>query len=394
MKRGLRIGLLLLVIILLISGGLFLIKQKKKELGQATPYGEQPRPVTVVTAKKGDLHIEKAYLAVVEPFEEARISARVTAEVKQVLVDEGDRVKAGSVLAKLDAEEIEHRIASAEAGIEQARADVRANRAAVEALETSSAFWQAEKERDRTLADKGAISPVQAEKTAEKAADIKGKLAAARQKSRAIQKQIEARQQQKAELVSRRSYYTLTSPFSGRVSERMTDAGDMAAPGRNLLVIQNQDRLKISFDVPQKDLPEVNKGKKVTFSAGGHTRKTPISVMYPALDKAKMMRAEAWPEPAAAAGLMSGAYVPVTVSIKKLENVILVPESALIAGPEAKGHVFAVIKDRLTAKPVEMLGRTGNRIAVKGIDAGTRVVENTYLGWAVLSSGQKVAVVQ
>ena len=394
MRKGFRIGLLLLVIILLIAGGVFLIKQKKKELKTADVYGARPRPVNVVAAEKGDLSIANEYLAVVEPFEEARIAARVTAEIKQVLVDEGDRVDAGSVLAELDAEEIKHRIASAQAAIEQARADLRANRATVRALEDTHAFWQAEKERDRALADKGAISLAQAEKTAEQAANIKGKLTAARQKSRAIQKQIKTRQQQKAELTSRRGYYTLKSPFAGRVSERKADAGDMAAPGRDLLVIQNQNRLKISFDVPQKDLPEVNKTKTVTFSAGGQTQKARISLMHPALDKAKMMRAEAWPDEEAAAGLTPGAYLPVTVRIKKLENVVLIPESALIAGPEGKGHVFAAADGSLTAKPVEILGRTVDRAAVKGIDTDTRVVENTYLGWATLSSGQKVEAVK
>ncbi len=394
MKRGFRIGLVLLVIVLLIGGGVFLIRQKKTELSQASPYGGRPRPVTVVAAQKGDLNIEHEYLAVVEPFEEARISARVTAEAKQVLVDEGDRVDAGSVLAELDAEEIEHRIASAGAAIEQARADLSASRATVGALETSSAFWQAEKDRDRTLADKGAISPAQAEKTAEQAANIQGELNAARQKSRALQKQIQARQQQKAELTSRRGYYTLTSPFSGRVSERMADAGDMAAPGKTLFVIQNQNRIKISFDVPQKDLPEVNKTKTVAFSAGGQSQNAPISVMHPALDKAKMMRAEVWPKPATTAGLTPGAYLPVTVRIKKLENVILIPESALIAGPEGTDQVFAVTDGSLTAKSVEVLGRSGDMAAIKGIGAGTRVVENTYLGWATLSSGEKVEAVQ
>jgi len=394
MRRGFRIGLVLVLLVVLIGSGVFLVKQKKKELHNAPAYGGRPRPVTVAEAQKGALSIGNEYLAVVEPFEEAEVSARVTAEVTQVRVDEGDRVKAGSVLAKLDAQEIEHRIASAEAAIEQARADLRANRATVQALEDTHAFWQAEKERDRTLADKGAISPVQAEKTAEKAADIRGKLAAARQKSRALQKQVQARQQQKAELTSRRGYYTLKSPFAGRVSERMADAGDMAASGKTLFVIQDQNRLKISFGVPQKDLPEVNKGKAVAFSAGGHRQKARISVMHPALDKAKMMRAEVWPDQQAAVGLTPGAYLSVAVRIKKLENVILVPDSALITGPKGSEHVFVVADGSLTAKSVEVLGRAGDRAAIKGIDTGTRVVANTYLGWATLSSGDRVEAVQ
>ena len=394
MRRVFRIAIPVLVVICLIGGGVFLVQQKKKELSQVSQHGGRPRPVTVAQAEKGNLRVEKEYLAVVEPFEEAQISARVTAEIRRIAVDEGDRVEAGSVLAELDAEEIEHRIESAEANIEQARADLSANRATVRALESSRDYWQAEKERDRALADKDSLPRAEAEKTAEQAARIRGELAAARQKSRAIRKKIEALRQQKAELSARRGYYTLTSPFAGRISERRADAGDLAAPGKTLLVLQDQSRLKIAFDIPQKDLPEVSQGMAASFSVSGQSRKAPISVMHPALDKAKMMRAEVWLDRQASVGLSPGAYLPVSVSLKQLDDAILIPESALIEGPKGKRHVFAVTGDRLAAQPVRVLGRAQDRVAVEGIDAGTLVVENTYLGWATLSSGEKVEAVQ
>lgn len=123
----------------------------------------------------------------------------------------------------------------------------------------------------------------------------------------------------------------------------------MAAPSENLFTVQDQSGVKLAFEVPQKDLPRVNKGMAVVFNVNNRTRKAEIHLMHPALDKAKMMRAEVWPEPDIAASLTPGAYLPITVSIKKLENVVLVPESALIAGPEGKGHVFAAADGSLTA---------------------------------------------
>ncbi|MFW5874644.1 MAG: hypothetical protein ACOCUC_00265 [bacterium] len=55
MRRSVRIGIPVLVVICLIGGGFFLVKQKKKELGQTPAYGARPRPVTVAAAEKGDL---------------------------------------------------------------------------------------------------------------------------------------------------------------------------------------------------------------------------------------------------------------------------------------------------------------------------------------------------
>ncbi len=394
MRRILRIGILFLALICLIGGGLFLVKQKKKGLSQTPAYGARPRPVTVVRTEKGDLTLDKEYLAVVEPALQAQISARVIAEVETIKVDEGDRVKAGAVLAELDAEEIEYSIEAVSSRIEQARAERAGNQATVEALKESYTYWQAEKKRDLTLADKGAISRSQAQQTADKASDFQGKLLAARKKSVAIEKQIEALKKQKAELATRRGYYTLTSPFAGVVTQRLADPGDMAAPSKTLLTVQDQSGLKLTFDLPQKDLPQVNKGQAAVFQVNGHTRQAEISLLEPALDKAKMMRAEVWLDQEAAAGLTSGAYMPLTVIVQKLTDVILLPASTLIEGPQGRTHVFTVKDKTLSAKPVQLLGRTADRAAVRGIDAKTQVVENTYLGWATLSSGEKVMAVR
>jgi RND family efflux transporter MFP subunit len=394
LRRIFRIGIPILVIICLVGGAVLLVMQKKKDLGQTRAFGARPRPVTVALAEKGDLALEKEYLAVVEPFHEARVAARVTAAVENIRVDEGNRVKAGEVLAELDAKEVEHAIDASSARIEQAEAELSGSRATVEALKESHQYWQAEKKRALTLAEKGAIAESEAQQTAEKAADVRGKLTAAREKTVAIEKQIHAFKKQKAELLTRRGYYTIESPFDGIVTERLADPGDMATPSKTLFTVQDQSRLKIAFDVPQKDLPEVHQGLIAAFEVNGDMQKAEIRIMEPAMDKAKMMRAEIWPETAIAAGLVPGAYLPVAVIVENLKDVILIPASALIEGPQGRTHVFTVKDKTLSAKPVQLLGRIADRAAIKGIDAETQVVKNTYLGWAALSSGEKVEVVQ
>jgi len=394
LRRFLRIGIVFVALICLIGGGLFLVKNKKKELAQTPAYGTQPRPVTVILAEKGDLSLQKQYLAVVEPALQAQVSARVTAELITIKVDEGDRVKAGTVLAELDAKEIEHSIDAILSRIDQTQAELAGNQATVKALQESHTYWQAEKERDLTLADKGAISRSQAQQTADKASDLWGKLRASREKSVAIEKQIEALKNQKAELVSRRGYYTLTSPFAGVVTQRLADPGDMATPSKTLITVQDQSGLKLVFDLPQKDLPQVNTGQAAVFKVNSSTRQVQISLLEPALNTAKMMRAEVRLDQEAANGLTSGAYVPVHVILKRLTDVILLPASSVIEGPQGKIHVFAVTEGKLSAEPISVLGRSGDRVAVKGIDVGMQVVKNTYLGWATLSAGQKVEAIR
>ncbi len=64
-------------------------------------------------------------------------------------------------------------------------------------------------------------------------------------------------------------YCTIRSPFDGLVSHRMVDPGDLASPGKSLMVVEDRSRLKLCFDVPQQDLPQVREGLAVTYAVGG-----------------------------------------------------------------------------------------------------------------------------
>ena len=103
MKKQLFARVLILVIIgLIVAGALGLIKRKKQALAQAPKYGMRPIPVRAVQAESGSLAQHIDYLAVVEALQSAKLSARVTAVVTQLLCDEGVRVEAGQVLLTLD----------------------------------------------------------------------------------------------------------------------------------------------------------------------------------------------------------------------------------------------------------------------------------------------------
>lgn len=394
MKKTIRILFMLIIVLALVAGAVLLVKNKKAQLKETPAFSDRPRPVTVTVAEKGDLTVTREFLAVVEPFETARLSARVTADVAKIMVDEGDRVEAGDILLELDAEEVEHSIAVVEARIQEAKAELAGNRATVEALVESNQFRQNEKQRDQKLAADGSIPETQAEQTAAKAAEVKGKLEAARQKSQSIRSRIEALTKQQAELQTRRGYYTITSPTAGMVARRTVDPGDQAAPGKTLVEVEGRRRLKLAFDVPQKDLPDIQEGLEVKFDVSGVSRSADISLLYPALNKAKMMRAEAWLDQEFGPLLPTGAYLPLQVVVKRITDGLLLPASTLIRAPDGAYHVFAVEDGKLAARQVEVLGRTDDTVAIKGISKGTRVVQNTFLGWATLSSGEKVEAIK
>lgn len=388
--RGIRMIIVLVAIALILAGGVLLVRLKKKALAAAPRYGMQPVPVRVATARQGNLEQTRDYLSVVEPIRVANVSARITASVEKVLYDENDPVKAGDILVVLDGRQIEESVAAAKAQVEQARADLASNAATVASLEKTCAYWKREARRDRTLADDGAIPGAQAESTADKANEAQGKLDAARQKSAAIGRQIEALQRKLAELKTTLGYCTIRSPFDGLVSNHRVDPGDLATPGKSLMVIEDRSRLKLSFDVPQQDLAPIHEGVPVTFSISGKTRTASLSHLFPTLSAARMLRAEVYLSGADNTGLLSGTYVPLHVVVKSLKDVTLVPSSSVIESPNARPYVFIVIDHHLHAMPVSILGAEDHEVAVKGVKSGDLVVLSTFLGWAQLSAGLEV----
>ena len=393
--RILRLLIVIAVVGGLVLGARVLIARKKAELAKAPKYDVGPMPVYVVAAKQGTLIEKRDYLAVVEPIRIANISARLTATVEEVLCDEGDVVHSGDVLITLDGREIRDDIASVQAQIEQARADLASNESTVASLVESVAYWDREAKRDASLAEKGHIAGAQAEATADKANTFQGKLDAARSKSTAIKHLTESLNQKKSQLETRLGYCTIRSPYDGLVTSRLVDPGDLALPGKTLIVVEDRSELKLAFDVPQQDLPRVGEGLDVTFAVGDAARKAQLSHLYPSLNLARMLRAEVFLSSRQAQGLARcGAYVPISVVIGRTEGVMLVPGNCVVEGPKGKAHVFVVRNGILAHLTVQVLGSSGDSVAVKGIKPGEQIVTNTFLGWARLSAGRKAEVVK
>lgn len=393
-KTSIRIVIVLAIVALIVAGGVLLVRHKKRALAAAPKYGMRPVPVHVATARQGNLRQTRDYLAVVEPIRVADVSARLTATVQKVLHDENEAVKAGDVLVVLDGRQIAYSIAAAKAQVEQAQADLASNQATVASLKKTSAYWQREAQRDKALADNGAIPGAQAEGTVDKANEAKGKLDAASQKSAAIKRQIEALKRKQSELETTLGYCTIRSPFDGLISHRMVDPGDMATPGKSLMTVEDRSKLKLCFDVPQQDLPQVHDGLPVSFSAAGKERMATLSHMFPSLNAARMLRAEVYLENANLEGLSSGAFLSIHVILGIRKNVTLVPAASVVEAPDRKAHVFVVTDGRLKARPIRILGSSGNDVAVEGVRVGEQVVLSTFLGWAQLSSDLKVEAIQ
>src|SRR5438552_18467631 len=112
-----------------IGTGLFVVLLIGGIVTKATSSNTKIDPTKIAMVEKGDLAKSVVATGKVQPITKVEVKSKASGIVKKLLVDAGDRVKRGQVLAELDKEEIEAHVAQAKAQEEAAEASLRASEA-------------------------------------------------------------------------------------------------------------------------------------------------------------------------------------------------------------------------------------------------------------------------
>ncbi len=362
MKKHMGIRIIVIAVLLIAMG--VLVARRKMHAKQAEAYGVRPISVHVAPVTQQTMESAYSYLGVVKAWQVARVSSRLYAKVDAVPCDEGDFVKADDLLLQLDDSDIQAQIKAAESTIQ--------------GLETNRNFWMSEDRRDSTLAADGVISAVEADTTHNRYAEAVSKFETAQRNLDSLRNQL--------------LYTKLTSPFDGLVTTRNVDPGDLAAPGRMLMVVEDHSALKIAFDAPQEDVVFLKTGLPVRAERGNKTVTLEITHMYPRLDHGHMVRVEV--QATGESGFKIGAFVPLKVIVQRHENAVTVPRESLMQRSSDEWVVFTVVDGVLKLNPVQKVMASEGRVAIKGLQPSADVVTSTFLGWANLAEGLKVEVVK
>ncbi len=160
---------------------------------------------------------------VVEAERQSVLASQVPGSVLEILVKVGESVKAGQVLIRLDAQAADQSTTVQVAQLQAAQAD----------LEVATRDF----ERQKQLFQQDYISEAAFER--------------AQARYQAAQAQAGAHQALSAAARTQAGYYTLRAPYSGVVSEIPAMPGDMAMPGKPLLILYDPSRLRVTAAVPQ-----------------------------------------------------------------------------------------------------------------------------------------------
>ena len=349
------------VALIVIAAGLAAIKHKKDSLAHLLPPATPPVAVNVTTVRAGAVGGRITTIALIQAETAATVSAQVGGALLDVRFREGDAVRKGDVMARIDARVLDDSVATAQARLAAARED----------LAKQEAIFS----RDQVLFDNEAASA--------QALDVsKAQLEAVKAAAVSAERALESAR-------TMRSYAEVTAPYSGTVTARFVEPGDLASPGKPLYTIQMPGSVKVISKLSQESLALLAPGSEVSFSTDGQTVTARVTLIHPALDAAHLGTVETV-LPAAPFGLPSGATIAASYATTTAPGLV-VPAGALLQGVN-ETLVVRVKDGKADPVPVTVLGQNGVDASVSGgVQVGDLVVTGLPSELMALTAGTPVS---
>jgi RND family efflux transporter MFP subunit len=242
--------MMIILVFAIVAASLLLLNRRKAELARATPAPIMPAVVAAIDLKTQPVTLTLPAMGVVASDISAVLSTRISGQVIEVYKQEGDPVKKGEILARIDATDLEAKKQGIKLQSQGVAFQVEAKKAEVKALETALKSAQEAHARTRELLDIKGASPEQYSQEEAKIAKLKAGLAAARNSIETLQKSMGTLGASMRMVDSLMNYATLIAPIDGTLSQILVRPGDMATPGKPLLRISSKTGLYLNLSLP------------------------------------------------------------------------------------------------------------------------------------------------
>jgi len=318
-------------------------------------------PVEVATTQRAEMAALYSGTAPIEADRRALVMPKVSGEIRAVLADEGQRVKAGQILARLDGDQL--------------RLEVALNEATMRKLERDY-------NRNLELQQKGLVSATAID-------NLMYELEAAKANWELARLQL--------------SYTDIRSPIAGTVTQRLdvVKVGNTVTPvggviesaDSSLFVVEDLDTLILRVNVPERELSKLSVGQlaELTFDAvPGRTFQGEIALISPSIDPTTATFGVRIRVTETGGLLRPGMFARVAIVYERKLNALQIPRTALL-DTEGQPKVF-VVKDGKAAERAVKLGLSnGAWIEVtEGLKDGEQVV---VVGQGAVKPGATVRVV-
>ncbi len=367
------------------------------------PKGKPPVPVLAAVAEQADVPVELRALGSVEPIQSAPVRSLITGTVIEVGLREGEMVRAGQVLFRLDRRPLEAtlrqlqaNLARDEAQVRSAEAQTQNTEAQVRNAEAQLKNAESQAKRYEELVGKELVAREQYDQrmtNVEAARAARDAAQAAAQAGRAaLDVARAAAEATKATVENARlqlDYTVIAATVSGQAGSLLVEKGDLVKANDATLVIINQIQpMLVRFSVPEARLPEVQRYRaagtlkvRVTpAGAGAQPREGRLVFLDNTVDKTTGTIALKAEFDNADHALWPGQFIDVSLVLTTREKVVVVPSQAVQTGQQG-AYVFVVDgASCVSVRPVTPGAAVGGRTLIEdGLVAGETVVTDGQL---------------
>lgn len=299
------------------------------------------------------------------PIETVSVRARLEGDLQGIYVREGDRVRAGQLLARFESTEQESGVTSASADKAAAEGDL------------ATAEWNLKQSED--LFKAGAIA--------------EGELRVARNAVGTARARVAAANSRLRSSSSSNRDTRVLAPTSGTVEKRMVENGEHIARGAEMFSVVRNDVLELAAAVPEKVANSVAPGQTVQFLANGNTFSGRVARISPTVDPLSRSVFVYVQIPNANGQLKGGTFASGTVQSRTIANAIIVPASAVKQTAAGKPLVYRIEKGVLDTAGVQVGvadERAGIVEVVSGVSVGDSIISGNV---GSLGKGMKVQII-
>ena len=231
----------------------------------ATPGG--PLTVEVVRVVQRPVDVTLSMPAELGAYEMVAVYPKVTGFVKTIRVDRGSRVRAGELLAELEAPELAAQRAEAQSKLQSAQAQLSAARAKADGDASTNDKLKAAAATPGVVAGNDLVLAQKMVETSQ------SQVAAAEQN-------VEAARQALGSITEMEGYLRVTAPFDGVVTERNVHPGALVGPNSGagasqpMLRVVNNNRLRLSVPVPEAYIAGIAQGAVMSFTVSAYPGQT------------------------------------------------------------------------------------------------------------------------
>ena len=349
------------------------LKQQAKPA--AAPRVAMPT-VDISKVRLGPLNEKVFLVGALKPVAQVDVVSKMTGRIDQLQAEIGDWLQKGTLIAKVDEDEVRQQVNRAAAALEVANASLSQKQTDLEILK---------KELDRTVElHENQLIPRRDLDTAE--ARYRGAIA----QEKLAEAQIDQAEAELRELRVRLDNTRILAPISGLVGKRHLDNGALVNPSMPVVSLVDLSTMVMEINAPEKDLVKIRTGLEAGIVLDAYPEqkfKGRVIRLSPILDPATRTGSVEIEVPNPKMMLKAEMFARVELDLGTRHNTLLVPREALISHDQQRG-VFKLQDDTARFQPVDAGITQGGEVEViSGLKEGEAVIT---LGVNLVKNGDKV----